>query len=327
MNDNKPKITHLFRPFNLITIALTMTLLKYGLMEPMLGVISEAVKMELVSQINIIQFLMLISSVVLIAAGGYILNDIKDVKIDKVNNAANPVGKLISEELANKWYQITTGLGLALSFLVAFQLGNYNYGIIQLTAAISLWFYSHHFKTQFLSGNLIVAFVVALVPLIVGIYEVSLVQMFYFNKVVEFVDFNFNFLAYWFIAYAFFVFVITLIRELIKDIEDVKGDASVGAKTLPIVLGVKWAKSISSALLLLTIGGLVYVRMYYLTDAISAVFILIAVLLALVNIISIWKQSGMLFKASTWAKILSITGVLYLIALGYIIDHQLFFNV
>ncbi|MFT4753549.1 MAG: 4-hydroxybenzoate polyprenyltransferase [Salibacteraceae bacterium] len=327
MKANTPQITHLFRPINLVIIILTMVLLKYGLMEPMLRMLSEAAKMDLESQITPIWFSVLICSVVFIAAGGYILNDIKDQKTDAVNHNGNPVGSLITIERANSLYQITTVLGLALSFLVAFHLGNYNYGIIQLTAAISLWFYSHYFKTEFLSGNFIVAFVVALVPLTVGIYEVSLVQITYFNKVTEFVDFNFNFLAYWFISYAAFVFLITLIREIIKDVEDITGDKTIGANTLPIALGEKKTKALATLLFMVAIYGLVYVRLYYLIDAISSSFILIEILLVILNIVALWKSNGFLMKASTWTKIISVVGVLFLGALGYIIDNQLFFNV
>jgi 4-hydroxybenzoate polyprenyltransferase len=269
----------------------------------------------------------LVLSVVLIAAGGYILNDIKDVRIDAVNRNGNPVGRLISPETANKLYQVTTVLGLVIGFVVAFKLGNYNYGIIQLTAAISLWFYSNYFKTEFLSGNIVVAFVVALVPLTVGIYEVSLVQIAYFNQVIEFEDFNFNFLAYWFIAYSAFVFLITLVRELIKDIEDLAGDKAEGANTLPIVLGVKTAKVLVSVLIFLVIGLLVYVRDTYLIDSISTGFIYFTIVLFIINLLALWMEKRLLFSASNWTKVISVIGVVYLYFLGYIINNQLFFNV
>lgn len=327
METRKPRITHLFRPFNLVTIAATMILLKIGLLEPMLRMISEVAKMELVSQISIMQFALLMASVILIAAGGYILNDIKDVKADEINGNGNPVGTLISPEKANMLYQVTTILGLGIGFFIAFQLGNYNFGIIQLTAAISLWFYNNYFKTSFLSGNLMVAFVVALVPLTVGIYEVSLVQIAYFNKVTEFKDFNFNFLAYWFIAYSVFVFLITLIREIIKDLEDMEGDTQIGATTLAITLGEKMTKVISSLLIVLAILALGYARMYYLIDGISSTFILLTIILLVINMVVLWVDKKILFKASTWTKVVSIIGVLYLYALGYVIDNQLFFNV
>lgn len=327
MSEVKPKMSHLFRPLNLVIIGGTMYLLKYGLMHAMLRMLSKIVKVELVSQMSPFQFTLLVASVIFIAAGGYVLNDIKDVKTDAINKSANPVGKLITIEKANLMYQVLTILGLVFSFWVAFDIGNYNYGIIQLTAAISLWFYSNYFKSEFLSGNLVVAFVVALVPLIVGIYEVSLVQIAYFQEVLGFQDFNFNFLAFWFLAYSIFVFVLTLIREIEKDMEDIKGDQSIGAKTLPIVLGLNVAKYIATLLYVLVLVGLYWVRVNFLTDPISGTFILVFIGLILLNLFQLWTGKTLLTKVSTWSKIISIVGVLFLYALGYIIDNELFFNV
>ena len=327
MTKKKAQISHLFRPFNLIIITATMYLLKYGLMHPIMRMLSKMVNLEMVSQIEPFPFAMLVAGVVLIAAGGYILNDIKDVKTDEINNTGNPVGKLISVEKANLLYQITTGLGLALSFWVAFEIGNYNYGIIQLTAAISLWFYSNYFKTEFLSGNLVVAFVVALVPLTVGIYEVSLVQIAYFNKVTDFKDFNFNFLAFWFLGYSVFVFVLTLIREIEKDMEDATGDQQIGANTLPIVLGSRVAKLVVTFLYTAVVVGLYWVRLHFLTDPISGTIILTILFVIILNLFQLWSGKKLLMRVSSWSKVLSLIGVLFLFALKYIIDNELFFNV
>ncbi len=323
----KAKMSHLFRPLNLVIIGLTMYLLKYGLLHAMLRMLSKIVKVDLVSQMSPFQFTLLVASVLFIAAGGYILNDIKDVKTDELNRSANPVGKLITLEKANTLYQVFTVIGLVFSFWIAFDIGNYNYGIIQLTAAISLWFYSNYFKSEFLSGNLVVAFVVALVPLTVGVYEVSLVQIAYFNKVQGFQDFNFNFLAYWFLAYSTFVFVLTLIREIEKDMEDVTGDQSIGAKTLPIVLGINAAKGVATSLYVLVLIGFYWVRVNFLTDPISGTFILVFILLILLNLFQLWSGKTILAKVSTWSKVISVVGILFLYALGYIIDNELFFNV
>ncbi len=325
MAEKGARLTHLFRPINLIIIAGTMYLLKYGLMHPMLRLISKKVDLEMVSQIEPFTFALLVSSVVFIAAGGYILNDIKDITADKENKSGNPVGVLISEEKANLAYQVTTVLGLILSFWVAIEIGNYNYAIIQLTAAISLWFYSNYFKTAFLSGNLVVAFVVSLVPLTVGIYEVSLAQIAYFNKVTQFKDFNFNFLAYWFLGYSVFVFALTLIREIEKDMEDVKGDLLIQGQTLPIVLGNGTTKVIVTFLYLLVIAGLYMVRINFLTDAISGVFILLILLVILLNLFQLWSGKKLGMRLSSWSKLLSLIGVLFLFALKYIIDNELFF--
>jgi 4-hydroxybenzoate polyprenyltransferase len=324
---NTPKITHLFRPINLLIIGLTMYFLRWGLLKPMLKFISNQVELEIVSQITELWFALLVLSVVLIAAGGYIINDIRDIKEDKLNHGNNPVGKLISAETATKWYQVTTILGLALGFGIGSYLGNYNLGIIQLTAAISLWFYSNYFKTEFVIGNLVVAFVLALVPLLVGIYEVTLIQVAYTNKVTLFKDFNFNFLAYWFMGYAGFVFLISWAREVLKDIEDMEGDRQIGARTLPIQWGANAGKILVSLIYVVVLYALYYVKLEFLTDPISASFIIALIILILFNLVTMWLNKEVLFKPSSWNKILSLIGVFYLLALGYIIENQLFFGV
>lgn len=326
-NSQAPQITHLFRPLNLLIIGVTMYLLRWGLLKPMLGFISKQVDMELESQIPEIWFALLVLSVILIAAGGYIINDIKDINTDAHNHGKNPVGSLISSDKAYLLYQITTISGLILGFGIGFHFGNYNFGIIQLTGAISLWFYSYYFKTEFLIGNLIVAFMVALVPLTVGIYEVSLIQNFYISQITKFKDFNFNFVAFWFLGYTAFVFLITWIRELIKDVEDLDGDRKSGARTLPIQWGVKTAKVIITLLYVVVLAGIHIVRGEYLTDQISLIFILLIILMILFNIITIWMNKTILMSWSAWNKLLSIVGIIYLIALGYIINNELFFNV
>jgi len=320
----KANLSHLFRPFNLLIIGLTMYFLRWGFLKPMLKFTSELVELEIVSQISELWFGLLVLSVLLIALGGYIINDYKDVEVDKLNNQPNPVGVLISKETTYKLYQATTIIGLILGFLVGYKLGNYNYGIIQLTAAISLWFYSYYFKTEFLVGNLIVAFVVALVPLTVGIYEVTLLQITYFNKVKTLVDFNFNFIAFWFIAYSLFAFLMTWVREILKDVEDLDGDKKIGAKTLPVQFGAKVANILASTLYAIIVYGLIYAQKNFITDKISLSFVAIIIGLILLNIGSIWSGKKIIFSSSTWNKLISLIGVFYLLALGYIINNQFF---
>lgn len=329
VNDNtikEPSLLHLFRPLNLTIIALTMYLLRWFLLKPLLGLTSKLIEFEVTSQISEGWFAVLVLSVLFIAAGGNIINDYKDVAVDKLNNRPNPVGKLISPEKTYQLYQITTVIGLILGFAIAFHIGNYNYGIIQLTAAISLWFYSYYFKRSLLIGNVVVAFVVGLVPMTVGIYEVTLLQIKYFQKVTNYVDFNFNYIAYWFMAYSVFAFLMTLVREILKDVEDLVGDQQVGAKTLPIQWGKNTALAIASALNFVIIGSLIYARKMFLTDQISLVFIVITITLILWTTIVMWKDTKIALSPSNWNKLTALVGVIYLVALGYIIENELFFN-
>lgn len=316
------KITHLFRPLNLGLIVLLMYVLRHALLLPMLQWISEMVHLPITTQISSNWFFLLVLSVTLIAAGGYILNDLRDTETDAVNHGKNPVGILISEKNTLLLYQVTTILGVLLGFIIGLKLDNYNLGILHLTAAVSLWFYANYFKKKFITGNLIVAFLVALVPLTTGIFEVTQLQIFYFNKVTEFTDFNFNFIAYWFIGYTLFAFILTFIREILKDMEDVKGDRQIGATTLPIVWGIKNTKAIVTILYLGTMLLLWHVIRTYLTDQLSLGFMIIIDVCILLSITQIWTNKKFLLSPSNWNKLISVMGIFYLIGVGIMMTNK-----
>lgn len=325
VNNKTPQISHLFRPLNLFIIAAMMLALRYSLLFPLLSWISDMVEMPIVSQLSHVQFSILLFSVLFIAAGGYIINDIKDVKVDAINHGKNPVGTLVSINTANKLYQICTVIGLVLGFYLAIDIGNYNYGILQLTAAISLWFYANYFKSRLLLGNIIIAFLVALVPLTTGIYEVTLIQIEYLNTITKFVDFNFNFIAYWFIGYAIFAFVVTLAREILKDIEDIKGDSQIGAQTLPIVWGRKNALILVSVLYISIVSGLAYLNATILSDNITKAFTSLIVLMMLLSTHAAWSHKQSRLSASTWNKIASVLAIIYVVALGVMLASKTIF--
>jgi 4-hydroxybenzoate polyprenyltransferase len=174
------------------------------------------------------RFLLLCACVVLTAAAGYIINDYHDINIDLTNKPNKVViGKIISRRWAMLLHFIFNGL----AFLGGFYLSGY----IDLMVAICmvmLWLYSVHFKKQFLSGNLLVgalsAFVIAILPL--------------FSQQIS---------SYLVCVYALFAFGISLIREIVKDVEDLRGDSKFNCKTLPIVLGVRKTKKVLIGLVLI----------------------------------------------------------------------------
>ncbi len=155
-----------------------------------------------------------------IAAAGYIINDYFDVKIDRINKPDKVwIGKTISRRYALLTHQVLSGTGIILGFLVSWKVF-----LINIFCVWLLWFYASGFKKKPFIGNFVVALLTALV-----IAEVALV----FSPE--------NRLIY---MYAVFAFFINLIREIIKDMEDIKGDEMHGAKTLPIILGIHKTKQL-----------------------------------------------------------------------------------
>lgn len=174
------------------------------------------------------RFLLLCGCVVFTAAAGYIINDYYDINIDLTNKPNKVViGKIISRRWAMLLHFIFNGL----AFLGAFYLSGY-IGLMVAICMVMLWLYSVHFKKQFLSGNLLVgalsAFVIAILPL--------------FNQQIS---------SYLVCVYALFAFGISLIREIVKDAEDLRGDSKFNCKTLPIVIGVRKTKKVLIVLVLI----------------------------------------------------------------------------
>ena len=159
-------------------------------------------------------------STVLIAAAGYIINDYFDIKIDMINK---PDRVIIGRYLKR---QVAMGLHQGLNFLgvvIGFYLSKWVF-VVNVLSVTLLWFYSSTFKRQPFIGNFIVALLTALSLVVLAVFYRQQVDLL--------------------LIYALFSFVITLVREIIKDMEDVKGDARFGCRTLPIIWGLRRTKQL-----------------------------------------------------------------------------------
>lgn len=157
-------------------------------------------------------------STLIIAAAGYIINDYYDVKIDLINKPQRVVvGKTLKRRIAMISHTLLNVTGIALGFILSYKIA-----VVNFLSAVLLWAYSNQFKRMVLIGNFLVAFLTGL-----SIYVIALL----FDPANTLV-----------LAYSLFAFFFTLIREIIKDMEDLKGDASFGCKTLPIVVGIRKTK-------------------------------------------------------------------------------------
>lgn len=177
---------------------------------------------------------LLSTSTILIAAAGYIINDYYDVKIDYINKPERViVGRVIKRRIVMIAHTVFNFMGIAIGFYLMPRLG-----LVNFLSAFWLWLYSNQLKRLPFIGNLSVAFLTALSICVVAIYYRQ-------NELLVY-------------TYGLFAFAITLVREIIKDMEDVKGDATFGCKTLPIVLGIRNTKILLYILIGFFIGLLVY---------------------------------------------------------------------
>ncbi|RIJ36650.1 geranylgeranylglycerol-phosphate geranylgeranyltransferase [Pontibacter oryzae] len=201
-------ILTLIRARNLVMIALSQALVQACLLSP--GV-------QWAKVLNS-DFLLLVLSTVCIAAAGYIINDYYDVKIDAINKPDRLlIGRRIRRRRAMFAHLILSALGVLAGLYLALPVG-----LINLGAVLLLWGYSARLKKMLLVGNIVIALLSASMLLVVAVYDDTL------NKIT--------------MGYALFALLISLIREIIKDIEDMKGDASFDCRTLPIVAGLRGAK-------------------------------------------------------------------------------------
>ena len=192
---------------------------------------------------------LLIVSVIGIAAGGYVINDYFDVKIDRINRPDNlVVTRIISRDAAMNLFYGLTAVGVIAGTVVAWWAHSWTLLFTYVVIPGLLWFYSASYKRMFLVGNLVVAFASAIVPLLVAIANADYLHHLYQNA-----------LAYspivgelyvWTGGFAAFAFLLTWVREIVKDIEDIEGDREMECRTLPIVWGDKVAKIIATLLLM-----------------------------------------------------------------------------
>ena len=192
---------------------------------------------------------LLILSVVCIAAGGYVINDYFDVKIDRINRPDDLiVTRFISRDAAMHLFYAFTAVGVVAGAGVAWWAHSWTIVFTYIIIPGLLWFYSASYKRMFLVGNLVVSFVSAIVPILVAIANADFLRHLYQEALVY--SPIVGELYVWTGAFAAFAFLLTWAREMIKDMEDIEGDREMECRTMPIVWGEKTSKIIVSVLLL-----------------------------------------------------------------------------
>ncbi|GAB5539950.1 MAG: geranylgeranylglycerol-phosphate geranylgeranyltransferase [Salibacteraceae bacterium] len=242
----------------LLLIAAIQYSVRYFIIEPMLRVNGfELIMTE-------VEFGYLVLATVLIAAGGYAINDYFDAKIDRVNKPKTVVlDRLVPRRVAMLLHIVLTSLGFLLAAYMSYMVGYWKLISLFLFAVFALWFYSTNLKHQLLIGNITIAVMAGFVPLIVGLYEIPMQNAAHPESIEELGFSVFNVQAYWIMGYAAVFAVLTLAREISKDIIDLRGDRLYGSNTVPIAWGIR-----SSKLLLLAIYFLVLVGISYMYVAV-----------------------------------------------------------
>jgi len=248
-------ILNLIRYKNLFMIAFIQCLIKYIFFN-----LPQFTSANLTTALNTTTFTALVFATLCIAAAGYIINDIYDVEADAINKPNKQiVGKYISEDFANNLFMGFTFVGVLLGFYVSWQIDKTSFASVFLIASGLLYAYATSLKSTILVGNVIVSALVSLSILIVGIFEITPMIT---PDTQEAYVFMFKFL----VDYAIFAFLINLIREIVKDLEDVDGDYKADYNTLPLAIGRKRTSNVAFALCLATIAIVFYYVLTYLFE-------------------------------------------------------------
>ena len=251
-----PAFFRMVRWPNLVFIAITQSLFYFCILIPSFQRDNPA--RENILKLN--DFLLLSASSVLIAAAGYIINDYFDLHIDRINKPDKVVvEKIIKRRWAIIWHWILSGIGVAVGFYLSWKIRNIFIGPTNLACVLLLWFYSTTFKKKLLIGNILISLLTAWVIGVLYLAEFRLHR---------FVDPQFHSAlsrVYKFtVVYASFAFIISLVREVIKDMEDMEGDERYGCRTMPLVWGLNAAKFFCVSWLTMLVAALIFLQFYVL---------------------------------------------------------------
>jgi len=302
----------LFRVKNLLMIALMQYIIRYGFL-----------KLQNVGlALNDWMFALLVLATVLIAAAGYVINDVYDIETDEINKPGkNQIGKTISEEMG---FNIFIGLNIV-ALIIGFYLSNKimktSFLGIFIISSMLLYLYATSWKKIAIVGNLIIALLTAFSVLIIGMFDI-IPAIYSENEALMKTLLSILF------DYALFAFLVNFLREIVKDIEDINGDYNQGMNTLPILIGTQRTAKISAIFGL----GIVCMLFWYINKNLMDNGLLIATIYGLIALVAplvffsikIWsaKTQKEFHLMSSLLKLVIFLGILFIL----IINYNIFYN-
>jgi len=291
------KYLQLLRWKNLAMIIYIFILIKYFFLSAL----------NIPSFLDNLNFLLFVLSIVLISGAGYVINDIYDVGMDKINKPNKLIiGKTLSKEKAFNLYTYLNIAGLAIGFYLSYIIGHINFAFVYVATSLLLYQYAISLKKMLLVGNIVISilagtsiFIIVLYDLLPAITDENGELIYQAFKIIS--------------VYSIFAFILTLIREIVKDIEDLEGDRKFGVKSLAFEIGVSRTKKIVSILSLFPLIAIFYYSMNYLSQqsySLAYIFIFIELpLLYFIIKINLANNKSDFKKLSTLLKLIMFTGI------------------
>lgn len=306
------KYLRLIRYQNLLMLAFMQVLFRYAFLK------QQNIPLALTDW----QYALLVLSTVLIAAAGYVINNVFDVVTDSINKPNDVIiGKGISETMGYNIYIILNITGVAIGFYLSNVIQRPGFATLFILIASLLYFYSTTLKQIMILGNIAVAFTLAMSVIIIGIFDIfpatgsdNRAQMASFFSILT--------------DYAIFAFMINFIREIIKDIEDVNGDYNQGMNTLPIAIGINRTAKITLLLTLIPIVSLlIYINRYFIANNLyfatlyAIAFVLAPLIYFVVKLINAKAQKDF-HHLSTILKLVLFFGILSIVIITFNIQYN-----
>lgn len=294
---------------NLVFIAITQAMFYFCILLPVMQAAGG------VATVNTTMLIWLIAASVFIAAAGYIINDYFDLNIDLVNKP----DKLVVEKIINRrwvilWHLLLSLIGLLLSGYVSIKLDSYWLAIANAACIVLLFIYSMSLKKQLLSGNLLISLLTAWVILVLALAEMHSIR-----TEPELIQEAHRKIFRLGVLYAGFAFIISLIREVVKDMEDREGDRRHGCKTMPIAWGMNATKVFVAVWIIVLMAVLVVLQVYVVSQFqwwISALYCVAAIVVPLLMVLKKMypaQSPGEFHRLSTMIKLVMLTGILSMI--------------
>ncbi len=298
---------------NLVFIVLTQLLFSYAIIQPAFQ------QAHLKPNIHGLYFILLVIASVIIAAGGYIINDYFDINIDSINKPEKlVVDKVFNRRWVLAWHLILSFVGIVIGFYIDRRTGVMMLGFANFICVLLLFFYSISLKKKLLIGNILIALLTAWVVLVITWCE----SRFYINALQNEITIDLSRITRLTFLYAGFAFVISLIREVIKDMEDIEGDRRYSCKTMPIVWGINASKVFIAVWLIVLIAALTIVQVYaiqlkwWLSIVYTVGFVVIPLILIFRELYKA-KITEDYHKLSSYVKWVMFTGILSMFFFKY----------
>lgn len=297
---------------NLLIMALTQVLFYISIVPFYVGD-----TISILSYFETQHYLLLILSSLLIAAAGNIINDYFDRNIDEINK---PQKKIIDKLIKRRWAIVMhiafSFIAIIIGFYVDSQTPVFWLGFSNTICVLLLFGYSISLKKKLLVGNVLISLLTAWVIFVCFLcYYRTLSFQGYEAFEVQAILRRFMRISF---LYAGFAFVISLIREVVKDMEDMEGDKKYGCKTIPIVWGIPAAKVFVAVWLVVLIGMISIVQIYvwqlgWYWSAAYSILVIIAPLIWILRKLYQAQVPKDYRKLSTIIKIVMLAGLLSMI--------------